>query len=173
MSKGRTAGTLLALVVLLVVMVWVGWQAASKPFPKVVGATPTCRAEKVKKQILRREVTVSVYNGSKRSGLADRTMAELERRSFRPGDVANAPAGIKVTYAQVLSTDVDDPEALLVAKQFRPRAHLVVADDEYGPGVDVMLGPRFKKLRKPAPKSLKLDEPIRRCVDQVDTGTGQ
>ena len=30
-----------------------------------------------------------------------------------------------------------------------------------------------KKLRKPAPKSLKLDEPIRRCVDQVDTGAGQ
>ncbi len=173
MSKGRTAGTLLALVMVLVVMVWVGWNAASKPFPKVTGTTSQCQTEKVTKRIFRREVTVSVYNGSKRSGLADRTMAELERRSFRPGDVANAPAGIKVTYAQVLSTDEDDPEALLVAKQFRPRANLVVADDEYGPGVDVMLGPRFKKLRKPAPRSLKLDEPIRRCVDQVDTGTGQ
>ena len=173
MSKGRTAVTLLVLLVVVVVMVVVGWYAASKPFPKVVGATQTCQAEKVRKHILRREVTVSVYNGSKRSGLADRTMAELERRAFRPGDVANAPAGIKVTYAQVLSTDKDDPEALLVAKQFRPRAHLVVADDEYGPGVDVMLGPRFKKLRKPAPRSLKLDEPIRRCVDVVDTGTVQ
>ena len=163
----------MVLLAVLAGMLVIGWNAASKPFPKVLGSTPACQAEKVRKQIFRREVTVSVYNDSKRSGLADRTLAELERRSFRPGDVANAPAGIKVTYAQVLSTDKDDPEALLVAKQFRPRAHLVVADDEYGPGVDVMLGPRFKKLRKPAPRSLKLDEPIRRCVDVVDTGTVQ
>jgi hypothetical protein len=173
MSRGRTAGTLVVLVAVLLVMLVVGWNAVSKPFPKVVGATPACQAEKVKKQIFRREVTVSVYNDSKRSGLADRTLAALERRSFRPGDVANAPAGIKVNYAQVLSTDEDDPEAQLVANQFKPPARVVQADDEYGPGVDVMLGPDFKKLRKPGPKALKLDEPIRSCVDQVDPGTGQ
>ena len=36
-----------------------------------------------------------------------------------------------------------------------------------------MLGPQFKKLRKPGPKKLKLDKPIRSCVDEVDPGTGQ
>ena len=173
MSKGRTAVTLVLLLGILAVMLVVGWNAASKPFPKVSGATAECRTEKVKKEIFRREITVSVYNDTKRGGLADRTMAELERRAFRPGDVANAPAGIKVNYAQVLSTDADDPEAELVAKQFKPPANVVQADDEYGPGVDVMLGPQFKKLRKPGPRSLKLDEPIRSCVDQVDPGTGQ
>ena len=172
MSRRRTAGTLLVLLAVLAGMLVIGWNAASKPFPKVLGSTPACQAEKVRKQIFRREVTVSVYNDSKRSGLADRTLAELERRSFRPGDVANAPAGIKVGYVQVLSTDEDDPEAQLVANQFKPRAKVVQADDEYGPGVDVMLGPQFKKLRKPGPKKLRLDKPIRSCIAEVDTGTG-
>ncbi len=173
MSKGRTAITLVLLVGVLLAMLLVGWNAASKPFPKTASAGPTCATEKVKKEIFRREITVSVYNDSKRGGLADRTLAELERRSFKPGDVANAPAGIKVKYAQVLSTDKDDPAALLVAKQFRPQANVVQSTDEYGPGVDVVLGPQFKKLHKPGPKSLKLDNPIRSCVDEVDPGSGQ
>lgn len=173
MSKGRTAITLVLLVGVLVGMLLIGWKAASKPFPETASSEPTCQAEKVKKQIFRREITVSVYNGSKRRGLADQTMAELERRFFRPGDVANAPDGVKVSYAQVLSTDENDPAARLVAAQFKPRAKVVQAEDEYGPGVDVVLGPKFKNLRKTSPRSIKLDEPIRSCVDEVDAGTGQ
>ncbi len=173
MSKGRTAITLVLLVGVLFGMLLFGWNAASKPFPRVASAGPTCQTEKVKKEIFRREVTVSVYNDSKRSGLADKTLAELERRAFRPGDVANAPDGIKVSYVQVLSTDENDPAAQLVANQFKPPATVVQANDEYGPGVDVILGPKFKKLRKAGPKSLKLDTPIRSCVDEVDPGSGQ
>jgi hypothetical protein len=47
MSKGRTAITLVLLLGILAVMLVVGWNAASKPFPKVSGATTECRTEKV------------------------------------------------------------------------------------------------------------------------------
>lgn len=165
-SRSRTASTLVVLVVVLVVMLVIGLHAARKPFPPLSGtsANTTCDSVKVKSTIFRREVTVSVYNGSSRSGLADRTMAALERRAFRPGTVGNAPKG-SVAYAEVRSTTKDDPAARLVANQFKPPAKVVLAEDNLGPGVDVVLGPKFTKLHVPSPKSFKLVTPRRTCLD--------
>ncbi|MGI9155620.1 MAG: LytR C-terminal domain-containing protein [Marmoricola sp.] len=164
-SKARTAGTMLVLVVVLVLMLVIGLHAARRPFPSLSGkgATTKCDAVKVRSTIFRKEITVSVYNGSSRSGLADRTMAEMEKRSFTPGTVGNVPKG-SVAYAEVRSTTKNDPAAQLVANQFKPPAKVVLAEDNLGPGVDVVLGPKFTKLHVPSPKSLKLVTPRRTCL---------
>jgi hypothetical protein len=172
MSRARTAGTLAVMAVLLVVMLVFGWNAVSAPFPQRASSKTTCKTVKVQHRIYRQQITVSVYNGTKRSGLADRTMAELERRSFKPGEVANAPSGINAKRVTVLSTTKDDPQAVLVAQQFKPQADIVLSTDEFGAGIDVVLGPGFKNMRKPAPKFLRLDKPISTCVDAVTPDTG-
>jgi hypothetical protein len=166
-SKARTAITLGALGVICVLMLVLGWRAASSPFPSLGGSSTTtkCEAVKKKKVIYRREITVSVYNDTGRKGLADATMASMEKRKFQPGTVGNAPAGTKVDYVEVRAATADDPAAALVAQQFKPAAKVVAQEDDLGPGVDVILGPRFKKLHVPSPKSLRLPKPKTTCLD--------
>ena len=113
--------------------------------------------------VKRSEITVSVYNAGKRSGRAQATMELLERAGFRAGEVNNAPEGVDVRRAAVLSTDPDDPEAKLVALAFGPNTEIVRSDDELGPGVDVVIGDHFNKLDPKAPKRVKLDEPETIC----------
>ena len=141
----------------------------SPPGPR---AKNTCKTVKVVNRIYRSQITVSVYNGTKRSGLADRTMANLERRSFKPGEVGNAPSGVNAKRVTVITTTKGDPQAVLVARQFKPTADIVLSADGYGVGVDVVLGPAFKKLYKNAPRSMALAKPIRTCVDVVTPDTG-
>ncbi len=167
-SKARTAGTLIALGVVLAVMLVIGWRAASAPFPSLGsgGAAAKCETVKEKSRIFRKEITVSVFNGTGRKGLADTTMAGMERRDFKPGSVGNAPAG-SVPYVEVRSKFKDDPAARLVARQFKPAAKVVQSGDDLGPGIDVVLGKKFQTLHVPSPKSLKLDKPKRTCLDQA------
>ncbi|MDQ6641632.1 MAG: LytR C-terminal domain-containing protein [Actinomycetota bacterium] len=172
MSKGRTAGTLVALGVIVALMLVLGWQAVSAPFPSLSGGggggAVACQKVQKKVRIFRKEITVSVFNGTKRKGLADLTMRSMERRAFNPGAVGNAPPGGTVAYVEVRSTtSADDPAAQLVAQQFKPAAKVVLSADALGPGIVVVLGPKFKAMHVPAPKSLKLAKPKRTCLDNA------
>ena len=40
-----------------------------------------------------------------------------------------------------------------------------VVDEDYGPGVDVFIGPKPRKFNAKAPRELKLPEPITTCDD--------
>ena len=172
-TKARTAGTLVALGVILVLMLVLGWHSVSAPFPKLGGndTAVQCQTVQKKKRVFRREITVSVYNATKRKGLADTTMNGLEKRDFRPGTVGNAPVG-SVSYVEVRSTVKDDPAALLVSRQFKPVAKVMLSEDELGPGIDVVLGKKFKKLHVPSPKSLKLAKPKNTCLDGASPKAG-
>lgn len=174
-SKRRTAGTLVTLGVVLAFMLVLGWRGASAPFPSLGGSKTASACETVQKKsrVFRSEVTVSVFNGTNRQGLADQTMANMEKRSFKPGTVGNAPVG-SVRYAEVRSRIRDDPAAQLVAEQFKPAAKVVLEQDDLGPGIDVVLGKRFRKLHVPSPKSLRVPKPETTCQDTATpkAGTG-
>lgn len=167
-ARVRSAATLAALGVLLVVMAVVGWKTATTSFPSLSGdnPAPTCVKTKVKKVIFRKEITVSVYNASKKSGFAERTMNSMERRNFVVGAVGNAPGNTDVPRVEVHTTVRNDPRAELVAEQYKPPAVVVVSQDVLGPGVDVILGPKAPRPVVPAPKSLKLDQPTNTCVTE-------
>ncbi len=163
-----TAITLAVLVALLVIGAVAGFNALFAPIPDARGpaASPVCTPTQVSagKRITSREVTVSVFNASDRSGLASETLNALADRGFQPGDAGNAPGGTGVRFVQVWSTEEDDAAARLVARQFGPRVVVRVGDD-LGVGVDVVVGPRFRGLVK-APRSIRSSARQEVCVPE-------
>jgi hypothetical protein len=163
-----TGVTLVVLVVVLCVMAVWGYHAATSPIPSDssgASASPTCdpQDQQVRKFLRRTDVTVSVYNAGKRSGLAQSTMGLLERVGFKPGAVGNAPDGVTTRRAAVYTTKADDPAAELVAKALGKATQVVHSDDEMGPGVDVVIGDRFKGLDPKAPTKIELPKPEVTC----------
>lgn len=164
-----TGVTLVVLSILLCAMAVWGYRAATAPIadnssgPATSG--PTCQAQdqKVTRYIKRGDVTVSVYNSGKRAGLAQHTADLLEQAGFRPGEVKNAPEGIKTDRAVVYSAKADDPAAELVARALGKSTKVVHSDQEFGPGVAVVIGNKFKRLDPHAPKRLKLPQPQVEC----------
>ena len=173
-TRARTALTLGVFAVVLVLMAVIGWQRLTAPLPEASSQpAAACQVYKTKKQVTRKEVTVSVYNGTDKSGLADDTLAVLERRNFVVGAVGNAPDDAKdVTGVLVRTTVTDDPRAELVASQFQPKAQIEQTPEAGGPGIDVILGPDFTRLKRKAPTKYVLPTPTRTCVDRA-TPTAQ
>jgi len=169
-ARALTTGvTLVVAAGLLVIMAVWGYHAATSPIPgddATASSGPTCPPEdqKVTKYVHRGEVTVSVYNAGKRSGIAQATADLLEAAGFKPGEVGNAPDGITVKGAAVYTTEGDDPDAELVARALGQGTEVVRTDEEYGPGVDVVIGNRFTvKLDPSAPSRLPLPAPVTTC----------
>ncbi len=161
-----TAVTLAVLLVVVGAMAVYGFKAATAPLPGGSSADPTCSPVEtdVKEFITRPEVQVSVFNASKRSGLAGSTLDKVEAAGFRAGNAGNAPTDAKVPRVVVWTTKKDDTAAQLVALAFGKRTEVVVTENDLGPGVDVLVGNRFKGLDRKAPKRLKLPVPVETCV---------
>ena len=163
-STAITLGTLLALV--LVIGLW-GLHELTKPFPgRKASATPSCSAaEKSRTTFVKAaDVTVSVYNAGARQGFAALTLERLERRGFHPGEVGNAPKGTKVVRAKVLTADEHDPAAKLVARNLGKGVRVEVVSQTYGPGIDVLVGPKMHLLNPDGPARVRLAHPVTDCV---------
>ena len=113
--------------------------APSSASPPLKGAT----APKPK------SITVNVLNATERSGLAQSTADELEKRGFKVGKVGNAPASLdkKVKAEGVL---LAAPGAENTTRLEVLGTQLEGADTKYddrdGDEVDLVLGDGFKKL---------------------------
>ena len=159
-----TLGALL--VVVLVIGLW-GLHEMTKPFPgREASATPSCSAAETSRTtyVKPADVTVSVYNAGARQGFAGLTLERLERRGFNAGEVANAPDGTKVVRAKVLTTDEHDPAAKLVARNLGKGVRVEVVSEAYGPGIDVLVGPKMHFLNPHGPERVKLAHPVTDCV---------
>ena len=169
-TRSVTTGVslVIAAVLLCIMGIW-GYNAATAPIDDDTASSssgPTCAPEDqvVEKYVARGDVTVSVYNSGERAGRARATMDLLEQAGFRPGEVANAPDGISVARASVYTTKAEDPAAELVAAALGRDTPVVHSDDEFGgPGVDVVIGDKFKRLDPAAPKRIELPEPKTSC----------
>lgn len=162
-----TAVTLTVLCVMLVAMAVVGFRAATAPVPGLDTGEEECAAveKNVKRFVARREVQVSVFNASNRSGLAGRTLDRLVEKGFKPGNPGNAPDGVKVRRAVVWTTEEDDSSAALVARNLGTGVRVIVTEQDLGPGVDVLIGNRFERLPRKAPKRVPLPAPVETCID--------
>ena len=144
-GAARSALTLAALAVLvLVAAVW-GWAAFTEPFPE---DEPVAICEDTTlpagSEVRRDQVVVSVFNGSKRSGLASATIAQLAERGFVEGTVGDSPLPAATT--QIWSAEPTNPAVQLVRQQFKGAQ--VVPGDALGPGIVVVVGEKFQTLRK-------------------------
>ena len=170
--SGRRLTTAITLVVLLFVlagMAVVGYRQLTAPLPSGPSASPTCSGveKEVQGFIKRSEIQVSVFNASKRSGLAAETLDRVERAGFVAGNAGNAPRSAQVRRVIVWTTEPGDVKARLVAQAFGPRTGVRVTKTDLGPGVDVLLGNRYNGMDRKAPKRIKLPKPVETCI-QVD-----
>ena len=149
--------SLAAGVLAVVVMALWGMNALTAPFENDDTASTsgtTCGSSH--RVIKRGDITVSVYNAGKRQGRAGVTLDRLEAAGFRPGAVGNAPKGTKLNGVVVHTTKSVHPDATLVAQALGPHVSVVVTSVDLGPGVDVLIGDKFKRLNPKAPHSVRV-----------------
>jgi hypothetical protein len=144
-GAARSALTLAVLAGLVLVAAMWGWAAFTEPFPE---EEPVAICEDTTlpagSEVRRDQVVVSVFNGSKRTGLASATSAQLTERGFVEGTVGDSPLPAATT--QIWSSDPTNPAVVLVQRQFK-RAR-VVEGDALGPGIVVVVGEKFQALKK-------------------------
>jgi hypothetical protein len=160
-----TAVTMLVLVGILVLGVFVGVRELFAPLPGSSGsaeetpvASPSCEPQDSRAGRIRsRQVTVNVFNGGTRAGLAGLTLDRLATRGFRPGEAGNAPSDSGVKRVQVWIVEGEETAGRLVARNFGPKVPVVEQEpaDDLGDGVDVVVGNGLARLAAPL-RSLKI-----------------
>ncbi len=140
----RSAITISALGLLLVLAALWGWSAATEPLPAKVD-TPLCvdRTVEAGTKVFPQDVTVSVFNAGTRDGLAGRTMQLLTDDGFAEGDQDNVSA--RVGVVQIWTLEPDSPAVQLVASRLGPGVEIEHRDPP-GVGVAVVVGDQFKDL---------------------------
>jgi hypothetical protein len=164
----RTAITLAALAVLMLLGVTWGWAQMTKPFPgKVDAAICVPTSYKAGDELFVQDVTVSVLNASGREGLAGRTLAELETAGFAAGQTANAPKGTALsTVAEIWVDDVDNPAAKLLRARLG-KVPVVAHPENTAAGVTVVVGDGYDQLRQ-GPDSVVLKDDAVVCSPPVE-----
>jgi hypothetical protein len=164
----RTFITLAALAVLMLLGVTWGWAQVLKPFPGKVDV-PICvdTSYKAGDELFVQDVTVSVFNASRREGLAARTMQELEDAGFDTGQTANAPKGTSLsTPAEIWVRDTDNPAAKLLRARVGP-VPVVEHPENPAAGITLVVGDQFSDLRK-GPDSVVLSDDAVVCSPPVE-----
>ncbi len=166
-AKLRTAITLAALAVLMVLGVTWGWGQMTKPFPGKVDA-PICVDTTYHEgdELFVQDVTVSVLNATAREGLAGRTLADLEDAGFAEGQAATAPKGTKLDGpAEIWVDDADNPGAKLLRARLGKVPVVAHPEADYA-GVVVVVGDAFAALRE-GPESVVLTDDAVVCSPPV------
>ncbi|HEY9563132.1 MAG TPA: LytR C-terminal domain-containing protein [Nocardioides sp.] len=155
-TRKTAAATIGVLSVVTLLMLVLGFVWATEPFPDDGlggGEAALCDSRAIAKgaKVRPTDVTVSVYNASRRSGLASGTMADLMERGFGKGKSGNMPES-KVSRVEVRATSKSDPAARLVASQFGRGTTITTDYPSTGEGIVVVVGEKFRKLSGRAAK---------------------
>lgn len=161
-----TAITMVVLCMILVVAGVVGFNTLFAPLPgsddePSAAPSESCAVDPVKEgRLLRsRQVVVNVFNAGDRGGLAGTTMDALRARGFRGGTIGNAPEGTAVRRVQIWVADGEEDAGRLVAQQFGPKTPVITPDDDMVAGIDVVVGNRFRALKR-APRAIKVEREV-------------
>ncbi|WP_036516769.1 LytR C-terminal domain-containing protein [Nocardioides sp. J54] len=147
-NGNRAALTLAVLAVVFLASVAWAWSRVTEPFPEKIQAAPcTDTLISAGEEVSPPQVMVTVLNAGGPNGLASRTMSRLERFGFAAGETGNAPSDTGPVAAQVWASDPGDPAALLLASYLGRNVDIVDRGSGY-PGVTIVVGKKFKKVRK-------------------------
>jgi len=103
------------------------------------------------------EVTVTVLNGTSRSGLAGDVTENLAERGYEVGDPGNTRG------ASGAATIVHGPEGYLAAQAVRVQiqdAQLRLDEQREGAAVDLLIGDGFTGLQEESAAAAALEEPV-------------
>ena len=141
----RTPITLLVLLGVLLYGAWWGYRNIIQPVPAI--PPPPCVSQSVSKgQLKSSQVTVKVYNGGDRPGLAGDVGRALRNKGFKVGQVDNTVEKIGKTV--IVGADSKTPQVLFVKTFFKDA---VVRTDKRSDGsVDVLVGNKYGGFNKNA-----------------------
>lgn len=171
MDRHKTSAVTLGVLSLICVfMLLFGVTQTTKDFPKSSfgDPDPVCvdRVIEAGAKVRSGDVTVSVFNAGKRSGLAGKTLEQLIVRGFGAGDSGNAgKTGVKRVEIRAAR---DDTAARLVAAQFGSGTKIVTDKELLGVGIVVVVGDEFQALAKKSPRKMKADEDTTVCAPPLD-----
>jgi hypothetical protein len=134
----RTPITLLILLGVLLYGAWWGYRNIIQPVPKI--PPPPCVEQTVAKgQLQASQVTVKVYNGGDRRGLAGDVGRSLRRKGFKVTLTTNTYEKIQKTV--VVGSGAKNPEVMFVKSFFKDA--VVRADKRTDGSVDVLVGNKY------------------------------
>ncbi len=165
----RTAVTLLLLVGLVVGAGWYAWKVVTEPTAageeqEPVAQAPACAVAVPTDAPPPEEISINVYNGTDRNGLASQVAREMRELGYVILDVANDPLSRSVTgVAEVRAANADDLAVQLIMSQF-PGA-VFVPDERKDDVIDVVLGEQFVAIgpQDPEPDPESTIEPLPAC----------
>jgi hypothetical protein len=103
-------------------------------------------------------VTINVYNGTKRQGLAGTTADALAARGFEVKEVANDPEGQKVVGVAEIRYGPKGAEGAKLLAYYLPGAEML-PDDRSKKAVDVVIGREFTEIVGEAKVAASLASP--------------
>lgn len=148
----RTWGTPITLVVLIGLLAfgaWWGWTNLTRP---IVAKTEPCVSQSVGSELSTEMVTVRVYNGGRRTGLARSVSAQLTAQGFKVPYAGNTKEEVKATI--IVGANATDPEVLLVAAFFP--GSTIRADQRVDHSVDVLVGDDFAGFNDQAARTIEV-----------------
>lgn len=141
----RTPLTLLILLAILCYGAWWGYTNVLKPV-EPLPAEPCVEQSLPNSQLKSSQVTVSVYNGGDRRGLAGDVGRALRDKGFRVQRTTNTGENIKETV--IVGASAKNPEVILVKGFFKDAT--VRADKRTDGTVDVLVGDKYGGFNKKA-----------------------
>jgi hypothetical protein len=147
----RTAITMMFLLGLVVGAAYYSWQIVTEPTgveeedDVVAVTTPACAMPVPEDPPPPEEISVHVYNGTNRSGLANQVARELREQGFIILDVANDPAGRSVTaVAEIRAESMEDDAVRLIMANFPGSVFL--AEERDDDTIDVVVGEAYVEI---------------------------
>lgn len=171
LTRRQTAAlTLGVLGVICVLMLVFGVSQALRSFPKASFGTEkaACVDKTIPagKRVRTGDITVSVFNAGRQSGLASKTLEKLIVRGFGAGESGNARR-TKVKRVEIRAPQ-HDTAARLVAAQFGGDTPVVTDKQLLGPGITVIVGDDFNSLAGKTPRKMKADEDTAVCAPPIE-----
>lgn len=151
----RIIRTPITLLVLLGVLLWGAWWGYRNVIRAVPPAAPNpCVTQTVAKgQLKSSQVTVSVYNGGDRVGLAGDVGRTLRGKGFKVPRTTNTQEKIQKTV--IVGADAKNPEVLFVKTFFKDA--VVRTDKRPDRSVDVLVGNKWAGYNKKAKTTYEIN----------------
>lgn len=159
----RTPLTLLLLLAILCYGAWWGYTNVLKPVPELP-PEPCVEQSLPNSQLKSSQVTVSVYNGGDRRGLAGDVGRSLRGKGFKVQRTTNTGENIAETV--IVGSNAKNPEVILVKGFFKDAT--VRADKRTDGTVDVLVGDKYGGFNKKAKTSVVV-ESAKACLPSTQT----
>ena len=148
----RTPITLLLLLGVLCYAAWWGYTNVLRPIP-LPPAQPCVDQSLTKGQLKSSQVTVKVYNGGNKRGLAGDVGRALRDSGFNVIRTTNTAE--KISKTVIVGADPKNPEVLLVKRFFKDA--VVKGDKRADHTVDVLVGNKYGGFNKSAKRTYSVN----------------